>query len=158
MIFGGHQNRCFLCMQKIFSLVLVMSLFSIDVSSIFTAPLVTQALAAQSTIDTTVNTVGPSHVRGQPAVVFIDDDTGYVFYRDGSGGSGTDGTCVYRKTTDGGTTWGDAMILRADAPNGDLGYPATVQLDDGMLLTVYYQVEPPDEMTSLMLTRWRLDA
>ncbi len=57
---------------------------------------------------------------------------------------------------DGGVTWGDMMILRADAPNGDLGYPATVQRDDGTLLTVYYQIEPPDETTSLMLTRWRL--
>jgi Neuraminidase (sialidase) len=57
---------------------------------------------------------------------------------------------------DGGATWGSEIILRANAPNGDLGYPATIQLDDGTLLTVYYQIEPPDETTSLMLTRWRL--
>jgi hypothetical protein len=59
---------------------------------------------------------------------------------------------------DGGATWSDPLILRANAPNADLGYPATVQLDDGTLLTVYYQIEPPDEKTSLMLTRWRLPA
>ena len=57
---------------------------------------------------------------------------------------------------DGGTTWGPEIILRANAPSGDLGYPATVQLDNGTLLTVYYQIEPPDEKTSLMLTRWKL--
>ena len=59
---------------------------------------------------------------------------------------------------DGGRTWDYAheLILRDDAPTGDLGYPATTQLDDGTLLTVYYQQERAGEMTCLMTTHWRL--
>ena len=42
------------------------------------------------------------------------------------------------------------------APNADLGYPASVQLADGSILTVYYQVDRAGEKPSLMGTRWRL--
>lgn len=48
------------------------------------------------------------------------------------------------------------IVLRNDAPNGDLGYPASVECDDGTIATVYYQVDQPGEKTCLMLTRWRL--
>ncbi len=59
---------------------------------------------------------------------------------------------------DGGRTW-DAQneVVIADAPNGDLGYPASVQLADGSIITVYYQAENDREKTCLMATRWRLD-
>jgi len=40
--------------------------------------------------------------------------------------------------------------------NGDLGYPASVQLDDGSIFTIFYQIDQPGEKTSLMGTRWRL--
>jgi sialidase-1 len=33
----------------------------------------------------------------------------------------------------------DELILRDDAPNGDLGYPASIELEPGIVLTVYYQ-------------------
>jgi hypothetical protein len=35
------------------------------------------------------------------------------------------------------------IVLRDDAPNGDLGYPASVELDSGRILTVYYQPNVP---------------
>lgn len=61
---------------------------------------------------------------------------------------------------DEGRTWDYAheIILRDDAPNGDLGYPATTECEDGTLVTVYYQVTSPKEKTVLMATRWRLDS
>ena len=37
----------------------------------------------------------------------------------------------------------DEIVLRDDAPNGDLGYPASVELDSGRILTVYYQPDVP---------------
>jgi hypothetical protein len=55
-----------------------------------------------------------------------------------------------------GVTWSlrEELILRDDAPNGDLGYPASIELERGVILTVYYQpnvlpgtiqrMEPPD--------------
>lgn len=40
---------------------------------------------------------------------------------------------------DNGETWDTDWVLDCDCANGDLGYPATVELDDGSLLTVYYE-------------------
>lgn len=48
-----------------------------------------------------------------------------------------------RVSSDHGRTWSDAMILSddggADRADSDLGYPSTVQLSDGSLLTVWYE-------------------
>jgi len=60
---------------------------------------------------------------------------------------------------DGGKTWNveDEVIIRDDGPHGDLGYPATVQLTDGSLYTVYYQAPRAGALCVLMGTRWRLE-
>jgi sialidase-1 len=44
---------------------------------------------------------------------------------------------------DGGATWDQSrkMILATDAPNGDCGYPSSVELADGRVLTMFYQVD-----------------
>ena len=57
---------------------------------------------------------------------------------------------------DQGETWKDEYILRDDAEGWDLGYPSTVELPDGSLLTVYYQIAAGDTFASLHWTRWRL--
>ncbi|MEA3254124.1 MAG: sialidase family protein [Chloroflexota bacterium] len=61
-------------------------------------------------------------------------------------------------SSDGGKTWDyeNEIVLRDDAPSGDLGYPASVEGDDGTIVTVYYQQESPEEKTVLMATRWRV--
>ena len=61
-------------------------------------------------------------------------------------------------SADGGKTWDteNEIILRDDAPTHDLGYPASVQLPDGTIVTVYYQQRADGEKTCLMATRWRL--
>ena len=45
-----------------------------------------------------------------------------------------------------GITWKieDEIILRDDAFNKDLGYPASVELEPGKVLTIYYQPDPKD--------------
>ncbi len=60
-------------------------------------------------------------------------------------------------SVDGGDTW-DVKSERffPTAPNADLGYPASVQLPDSSILTVYYQVDQAGEKPCLMGTRWRL--
>ena len=66
------------------------------------------AFGAEATID---STVGTSYVQNDnyPSVVFISDQTGYVFYRDLSPDD-----CVYAKTTNGGATWvGGGSIMTA---------------------------------------------
>ncbi len=57
---------------------------------------------------------------------------------------------------DGGKTWDieHEILVRSDALNGDLGYPASVELADGTIVTVYYQVDKANETTCLMMTRW----
>ena len=62
--------------------------------------------------------------------------------------------CISR---DEGETWDVAdEITLCNAMNGDLGYPASAQLGDGSILTVYYQVHLAGEETCLMGTHWRL--
>jgi len=57
---------------------------------------------------------------------------------------------------DGGETWAEEYAIDINTDNGDLGYPATVELDDGSLLTVYYQQCPEDKYPSLLYTNWKL--
>jgi len=57
---------------------------------------------------------------------------------------------------DNGATWDADYILRDDGPDGDLGYPATVELNDGRLLTVYYQKERGRDNTVIMQSVWEL--
>ncbi|MCA1809937.1 MAG: glycoside hydrolase, partial [Lentisphaerae bacterium] len=59
-------------------------------------------------------------------------------------------------SADEGLTWDIAnQLTLQDAPDGDLGYPASVELDDGTLLSVYYQKERAGEKPCLMSTHWR---
>ncbi len=76
--------------------------------------------------------------------------------------------CVYGRRTaggfgewacfsdDGGRTWDtENEVLLCRHWNGDLGYPASVEMDDGTIFTVYYQADKKGEKTCLMGTRWR---
>lgn len=53
-------------------------------------------------------------------------------------------------------TWKADYVLRDDAPDWDLGYPASVELDDGSIFTIYYQKYASGEKTSLLWTNWEL--
>ena len=59
---------------------------------------------------------------------------------------------------DGGESWTDEYVLDEEAAKhgGDLGYPSTVELDDGSLFTVYYQRYGDDAKTSSLYTKWTL--
>lgn len=59
---------------------------------------------------------------------------------------------------DEGATWDHDWIIRDDGPDGDLGYPSTVELADGSLFTVCYQKEAGNEKCSLLWSRWALPA
>ncbi|HHW10618.1 MAG TPA: exo-alpha-sialidase [Firmicutes bacterium] len=55
---------------------------------------------------------------------------------------------------DGGASWGEEIILRADGGNHDLGYPCTVQRADGKIVTVYYYNDKPDGERYIAATIW----
>lgn len=63
---------------------------------------------------------------------------------------------------DGGRTWTKEYAINAQGVNYDLGQPATVELPDGSLATIYYQryVDPEtgvvDEKPCIMCTKWTL--
>lgn len=61
-----------------------------------------------------------------------------------------------RLSTDNGKTWGEAMILSGDGIGGDLGYPSTVEQDDGTLLTVWYETMKEPKLAVLRQARWRV--
>ena len=58
---------------------------------------------------------------------------------------------------DGGKTWGEEFILSyAVQRNADHGYPSTVELADGTLITAYYQKHQQDKYCSFLYTKWEL--
>ena len=63
-----------------------------------------------------------------------------------------------RFSDDGAQTWSEPYLLEGDCQGGDLGYPATVELKDGSLLTVYYESYYSDqpEQSSIMQRVWNL--
>ena len=61
-----------------------------------------------------------------------------------------------RISYDGGRTFGEEIVISQEAESDDLGYPSTVELSDGRLLTVYYQILPGDTFASILYTEWEL--
>jgi len=59
-------------------------------------------------------------------------------------------------SADGGRTWEKNLVLCEGFPTGDLGYPSTVELDDGSLLTVFYAREIKDGPALIMQQKWQL--
>ena len=61
-----------------------------------------------------------------------------------------------RISYDGGKTWGEELVISRESPDWDLGYPSSVELSDGSILTIYYQKYPGDPYNSLLSTHWEL--
>lgn len=61
-----------------------------------------------------------------------------------------------RLSTDHGRTWGEPLTLSDDGASGDLGYPSTVELTDGDLLTVWYELPKDSKHAALRQARWKL--
>ena len=57
---------------------------------------------------------------------------------------------------DGGESWDSGYEL-FEGVNGDLGYPSTVELADGDMLTVFYAHESADGPAVIMQRKWRFD-
>lgn len=62
-----------------------------------------------------------------------------------------------RVSTDHGKTWSEPLMVSTDGTSGDLGYPSTVELDDGTLVTVWYEAMKGDWRAVLRQARWKLD-
>ncbi|MBI3470100.1 MAG: exo-alpha-sialidase [Candidatus Solibacter usitatus] len=62
-----------------------------------------------------------------------------------------------RVSRDHGRTWSDPLILSGDAPTTDVGYPSTVELPNGSLLTVWYEKMGASPQAVLRQARWSLE-
>jgi sialidase-1 len=62
-----------------------------------------------------------------------------------------------RLSEDGGHTWSEPMIISGDGASGDLGYPSTVQLADGLLLSAWYESMTGSPRAVLRQARRSLD-
>ena len=61
-----------------------------------------------------------------------------------------------RFSDDDGKTWSSPIIISDDASGGDLGYPSTVELNDGSLLTVWYERLKDSTHAVLRQAHWTL--
>ncbi len=60
-------------------------------------------------------------------------------------------------SNDGGKTWDPSNEFRLpEGPSGDLGYPSSAQLNDGSIISVYYQRETISEKPCLIMSHWSL--
>lgn len=62
-----------------------------------------------------------------------------------------------RLSDDHGETWSDPLVITDDGAGGDLGYPSTVELDDGRLLTVWYERLKSSPHAVLRQAIWRIE-
>jgi hypothetical protein len=58
--------------------------------------------------------------------------------------------------TDQGRTWSEPIVNSGDGSSGDLGYPSTVELEDGTLLTVLYESMKGSPNAVLRQAKWRI--
>ncbi len=61
-----------------------------------------------------------------------------------------------RLSLDGGRTWSEPLVVSADATSWDLGYPSTVELADGTLLTVWYERMKNSPKAVLRQAHWAI--
>ena len=55
-----------------------------------------------------------------------------------------------------GKTWSEPITISGDGANGDLGYPSSVELTDGTLLTAWYEQMSGNSRAVLRLAKWSL--
>jgi hypothetical protein len=61
-----------------------------------------------------------------------------------------------RISADHGKTWSAPITISSDGANGDLGYPSTVELSNGTLLTAWYEQLENRPQAVLRLAKWSL--
>jgi sialidase-1 len=61
-----------------------------------------------------------------------------------------------RVSRDHGKTWSEPLVVSDDGIGGDLGYPSTVELSSGDLLTAWYERTEASPMAVLRVARWSL--
>jgi sialidase-1 len=66
-------------------------------------------------------------------------------------------TCAVIWSDDGGETWDSDHVLYINEATSDLGYPSTVELSDGSLITVFYGHTAKDTPAVIMQQKWKME-
>jgi sialidase-1 len=61
-----------------------------------------------------------------------------------------------RVSGDNGRTWSDPIVISDDGAGYDIGYPSTVELADGKLLTLWYELPKASTKAVLRTARWSM--
>ena len=59
-------------------------------------------------------------------------------------------------SSDGGKTWEKDIRLYENTASDDIGYPSTIELDDGTLITVFYATEEENAPCRIMQQKWKI--
>ncbi len=57
---------------------------------------------------------------------------------------------------DGGKSWKKNIRIYENTASGDIGYPSTIEFDDGTLITVFYATVSEDKPCKIMQQKWRI--
>ena len=60
-------------------------------------------------------------------------------------------------STDGGETWSEESVIFEGKDTDDLGYPSTIELDNGDMITAFYTRENDYVPAVIMQQKWSLD-
>jgi len=63
-----------------------------------------------------------------------------------------------RVSKDNGRSWSEPMTISGDGISGDLGYPSTAELDDGTMVTVWYERMKDSPRAVLRQAKWVFEA
>lgn len=102
----------FLLLERFLSLTLVFSFLlqtglAVIIGAVSLLP--SEVMAAAKIVEPTPSVTATIHTLSGAGTVFIDEDIGYKFSVFGA--APNSGMCVYRKTTDGGMTWGSQVVV-----------------------------------------------
>ena len=59
-------------------------------------------------------------------------------------------------SSDGGESWSEEFTIYKNLYTDDLGYPATTELDDGSLLTVFYAKDNEESPAVIRQQKWKI--
>ena len=62
-----------------------------------------------------------------------------------------------KTSKDNGKTWSEEFRITEDGASWDLGYPSTVQLPDGSLITVWYEVLQDAPQAVIRQAKWKIE-
>lgn len=63
-----------------------------------------------------------------------------------------------RISSDEGASWSEPFSISEDGNGGDLGYPSTVELEDGSFVSLWYEKMADSPMAQLRQARWKIHA